>query len=357
MATHERNEIVGIQYLRGVAAMFVVVFHLSMQMEWMNPTATLLKTFQSGVDLFFVISGYIMFQSTRGGTGLDAFEFFKRRLIRIAPLYWLATLAMVAVLLIAPQFVKQAVLSFPHAAASLAFFPAPNPAAPGHYGPLVTVGWTLNYEMLFYALFAVAIAAGRKQPERVLMFTAAPIVALSLAGIIFRPEGIVGFYTNPVMLEFVFGMILAATVARPQARSAIFLALIPLMLLLMLVPPMGDGFYRTFRFGILAVLIVAAALLAPWPRSWILRLLGDASYSVYISHFFVLSAFTQAWKRLGLSTDTALAIGSFYVLGFIVSAIVGVLCWRLVEAPLSEGLRYLRRPAKGELRPLSPSSV
>lgn len=357
MALYERNDIIGIQYLRGVAAMLVVIFHLSMQMEWMNPATTVLKTFQSGVDLFFVISGYIMFQSTRGGTALDAFEFFKRRLIRIVPLYWLATLGMVGVLLIAPQFVKQAVLSMPHAVASLAFFPAPNPAAAGHYGPLVTVGWTLNYEMLFYALFAVAIAAGKKRPERVLLLTAAPIVALSFAGIIFRPEGIIGVYTNPVMLEFVFGMILGATLSVPRTRSAIILALIPMMLLLMLVPPMGDGFYRAFRFGILAVLIVAASVLAPWPRSSLLRLLGDASYSVYISHFFVLSAFAQAWRRLGFSTDTTLSIFSFYLAGFVICAIVGVLCWRIVENPISERLRHLRSPAKGEFSPLSPSSV
>jgi hypothetical protein len=81
-----RLEITGVQYLRGFAAMSVVVFHLSFQLFWLRPTLQPLTTLQSGVDLFFVISGYIMFYSTSGGCDLSPVEFIKRRLVRIVPL-------------------------------------------------------------------------------------------------------------------------------------------------------------------------------------------------------------------------------------------------------------------------------
>jgi hypothetical protein len=134
------REIEGVQILRGVAAMSVVVFHLAWQLQRIGSSDGGLSTLASGVDLFFVISGYIMVHSTAGGTNLSAREFIERRLIRIAPLYWFATAAAVVFLLLAPQFVRQTVLSSPHVIASFLFFPALHPSAPTEYAPLVYGG-------------------------------------------------------------------------------------------------------------------------------------------------------------------------------------------------------------------------
>ena len=80
-----------------------------------------------------------------------------RRFARIAPLYWLATLAVVVVAALAPALLKCSLLSGPHIGASLAFIPMRSPAFPDNYWPLVILGWTLNYEMAFYAVFAVTL--------------------------------------------------------------------------------------------------------------------------------------------------------------------------------------------------------
>ncbi len=97
-----RKDLQGIQYLRGLAAMMVVVYHLSLQLNSING-AREFQTLQSGVDIFFVISGFIMMYSTSGGTKITASEFLRRRLVRVAPLYWAATIFIVAMLLFAPQ--------------------------------------------------------------------------------------------------------------------------------------------------------------------------------------------------------------------------------------------------------------
>jgi exopolysaccharide production protein ExoZ len=330
-----RPEISAIQYLRAIAAMSVVIFHLSWQLYWLRPTIQALTTLQSGVDLFFVISGYIMFYSTSGGSSLGPGEFFKRRLIRIVPLYWVATLAMIAVLFLAPHLVKQSVFKVDHAIASLMFFPMINPADRFSYAPLVWVGWTLNYEMLFYVFFALGIALGRRRPWQVFIVSALPIFALVSSGYIFTPEGLMKFYTDPIILEFVFGMLVAAIVTRERSPKASWI-FIPLFLLFaaLYCAPAGLQDYRFARFGTLSAFIILAALRAPWPRVALLRLIGDASYSIYIIHFFVLSAFSQAWRWLGLETS-ATEIIAFYFLGIVLTVISGVLCWQYIETPLS----------------------
>jgi exopolysaccharide production protein ExoZ len=119
----------------------------------------------------------------------------------LLPLYWAITLAMIVVLLIAPQFVKSSVLDPIHALASPASVPMRNPANDCYY-PFVTLGW--NYEMFF--------------------------TGLSLIGVIIKPPGALGVYTAPLMMEFVFGMVVAALLASaPGYRNASPLILVALL--------------------------------------------------------------------------------------------------------------------------------
>src|SRR5258708_6315545 len=104
--------------------MSVVFYHLSMQLRWMGASNVTLSTLAAGVDLFFIISGFIMVYSTDGGTNVSPFKFLERRLIRIVPLYWIATAFAVVVLLSAPHLARQTVLALPHILASFAFLPA-----------------------------------------------------------------------------------------------------------------------------------------------------------------------------------------------------------------------------------------
>jgi exopolysaccharide production protein ExoZ len=234
-----------------------------MQLYWMAASSVTFSTLAAGVDLFFVISGFIMVYSTGGGTTVSAFEFLERRLIRIVPLYWLATGLAVVVLLLAPQLARQTVLTFPHVLASIAFFPALHPSAPTIYAPLVYVGWTLNYEMLFYALFATGIGFGRLSPGRVVAIASTPILTLSAIGFIFFPRGLLGFYANPIMLEFVFGMCLALVLVNvPKSKFYTWLCVVALIALFAL--PAATDYDRSLRYGLIASVVVGASIVAVW---------------------------------------------------------------------------------------------
>jgi peptidoglycan/LPS O-acetylase OafA/YrhL len=330
----------------------IVVFHLSMQLHSING-ASVLQTLKSGVDIFFVISGFIMMYSTAGGTAITSTEFLRRRIVRIAPLYWAATIFMVAIILFAPQLVKSSKLEWEHALASLAFIAHESPTAGGVYIPLVTPGWTLNIEMMFYVVFGCAIWFANRKPLLFALIAAIPMIALALVGLAFQPHGILGFYADPIILEFVYGIFIARHTMRNALlpMSALVLGLMFLLLLgLLCIPPEGPLALRSFRFGIPAAVIVFLALSNTVPRWKFLHVLGDASYSIYISHFFVLSAFAQFWRRFGFG---ALDFGApaFYFLGVALATVVGITCWGFIERPLTRGANRLSARFVGLLRP------
>lgn len=332
-----RGEIVGVQYLRGIAALLVVVFHASLQMKRLSGSSTL-DTFASRVDVFFIISGFVMVVSTDAGRRSTPLDFLQKRIIRIGPLYWTATAAMILVLLVTPQFVQSSKLSWSHALASFAFIARENPATVGLYDPLVAPGWTLNLEILFYIFFALGLQYGR-HGWKLVAVTSAPVVALTIWGLVENLSGAAAFYTNPVIMEFVYGIILglifvdkklrlAPTLAAAVALLGLSLLLFPLSL-----PPMS----RPIRFGLPALMVVGGSIWLKVPNSRLLHELGDASYSIYITHFFLLSALAQVWKQLHLLS----LLGStlFLPAASISCLLSGSICWRYIERPITRQFR------------------
>lgn len=349
----DRRDIAGIQYLRGLAAIMVVAFHLSYQLSRMYPLAEL-SNLASGVDVFFVISGFVMMHSTRGGASLSPGRFLLHRLARVAPLYWAATLATIAALLLLPGLVRTARFSVVHAALSLLFVAAPNPVG-GLVAPLVVVGWTLNLEMFFYVVFAGAIALGRRSPQRVVAGVLGVLGVLALAGLAVRPTGVTGFYVNPILLEFAMGIALAWIYRlRPRPwppRTAwLGVGLGVGALLVLLLPGQGDLMLRPFRYGLPAATLVAAATWTDLPRWRAMHRLGDISYSLYLCHFFTNSAVAQIWRRTGAG-DGIGALAIFYAAGAACACIVAYLCWRWVERPLTALARRLMHARKRSDRP------
>lgn len=110
----------------------------------------------SGVDLFFVISGFIVVVTT-AGVDTKPFDFWRRRIVRVVPLYWLLTLLMVTVALIAPGLFKTLKVAPETVLQSLLFIPHFSQSFSGVVWPLLVPGWTLNFEMFFYALFGLAL--------------------------------------------------------------------------------------------------------------------------------------------------------------------------------------------------------
>ena len=147
--TQSNDHLLSIQYLRAVAALMVVFHHIINAKPWLFNPLENYPSLATGVDIFFVISGFIMYVAARNEAPL---EFLKKRIIRIVPLYWVATLAFVIVK------TKLHIFSLTpedwlHIAKSLAFIPHHDPTNPGKIWPYLIQGWTLNYEMFFYLIF------------------------------------------------------------------------------------------------------------------------------------------------------------------------------------------------------------
>src|SRR5215831_12084637 len=197
-------EIRSIQVLRAVAALMVFGGHLGAEIGQNSIVAVpgWSGIGAAGVDLFFVISGFIMVYVSRDlfGRPEAPLQFLQRRLIRIVPLYWLVSGVLLAHALLRYDAAALAAadLSPAHISASFLFIPWPRPS--GDIEPLLRPGWTLNYEMMFYLIFAASISLPRRQAVSV---TAAALVAIMIT------VGLATSWPSSIAVEFIYGMAIA----------------------------------------------------------------------------------------------------------------------------------------------------
>ena len=351
-----------IQVLRGLAALLVVFVHLQDLVRLGGASQGIFAWGNSGVDVFFVISGLIMVQATARRPVGPAL-FMRQRLTRVVPLYWLVTLGVFTLVWLWPGLFSSTDADPIKLAKSLAFIPYQRPD--GELHPLVFLGWTLNYEMAFYLLFSVGLLAGRARLVLPLFVLGLAVVA----GLIFAPTTpLARFYTAPVILEFAGGMLLGAGRGRlPQGRVAALAAAIAgacALVLMLAAPTLWPGVDRAVAAGLPALVIVAAALVleksgyvAKWPMA---RRIGDASYSIYLTHFFVTAAVTKLAAKLGMTSWPELAGLMMLAFGLVILAGLAVHYW--VELPLTRlfkpGARPWSRdqesPAKAKLATTGP---
>ena len=298
----------GIQILRFVAAMLVVVMHLtqaiSIHITGAGP-GEYWAAGSSGVDIFFVISGFVMAASTGPSPAAmrariqAAWVFLKRRFLRIVPLYWFYTLAKAALLVALPGLASRSSIDPGHLTASLLFIPAMSPW--GFVEPTLPVGWTLNFEMLFYGVFALAIAFGLPR----IRFCLLALLAVFFAGRYFHQVIPLAFYAQTIVFEFVLGVCIAFYLSRFGTMPVVAGGLaIGMGLLLMFGIDWSASADRLFTWGGAAALLLLGAL---WLEPWTARIrllaplsfLGDASYSIYLSHTFVVPAGVIALNKMG----------------------------------------------------------
>jgi exopolysaccharide production protein ExoZ len=314
-----RENYLSIQYLRGAAALLVVLHHARNPYPWLFNPLEQFDGFARGVDVFFVISGFIM---AAIGSRESPIDFARKRIVRVAPIYWLTTLA-AAVLLFMKKGVDPDLTE--HLMKSLLFIPHLNPA--GEAFPVLPPGWTLNHEMYFYALFFLCLWT--RHPVRNCCIALLACVAL---GQITQPTGIVSAtYTHHLLTEFAAGLLMGRyrrqIVSRPWL---VWLAPVGGVLLF------GTQHWTMSTAG--AAFIVMGALawerkigIAGWGQQ-----LGNASYFTYLSHYFVLGALLKIWARLPLSGW--LQFTSLLAACVLTSMIVGLLGHKFIEKPLTSYL-------------------
>jgi exopolysaccharide production protein ExoZ len=341
------KSLINIQYLRAIAALMVVWMHardhfVAVKTQFPSEAGA------SGVDLFFVISGFIMVFTTYG-KHVTPGQFMRRRLERIAPLYWLATLAVVVVASLAPALLKSTLLSGPHIGASFAFVPMLSPAFPDNYWPLVIPGWTLNYEIAFYAVFAATLWL---QGVWRLIALGTVLTSVVLCGAAFGWTGVAGFYSKPIILIFLSGSFIGYLLATERLKSSrlggALMVIFGFSLWLGIQHAQLD--YPFIRGGLPATLIVIGFCMMPalhptWLK-WLAQL-GDSSYSIYLSHVFVLALLRNLLQRSGISIDSVTSGWLYMLLSVALSAACGLFIFKFVEQFLAQKIakRHARMPS------------
>jgi exopolysaccharide production protein ExoZ len=329
-----------LQALRAFACVAVALDHIAIPIPLINESQDgLFGHGACGVDVFFVISGFVMVLTTRHG-GISPFEFAYHRLTRIIPLYYLTTLAIFSGFLIFPQLFPNSDKSVTHLVASLLFLPSDS-------SPTNSVGWTLNYEMFFYLLFMVGLALTSS-----IWRVAFPLISIAILVIIgrtLRPEGAsFTFLTSPMMLEFCFGIGIALVTRRlPSIHPAFHLtAALAAVVLMFSVPyPLQNhvDYFRLIVWGVPAVLLVLSALemeRSGWSIRWRpIILIGESSYAIYLTHYSI----AQAYKKfpVALEGNAILSIVMALAALFII-IISGIVCYKVFDKPTIQTLRRTR---------------
>jgi exopolysaccharide production protein ExoZ len=356
----ERND--AIQGLRGIAALLVVAAHSILnliQRANYDPQAAQLafRLGELGVKTFFMISGFIMTV-----TMYDAFgrrgaptSFLLKRLMRIVPLYWLAT-ALYSLRLVlqgTPPRWDDLLLS-------LLFIPYDHGQPFGE--PVYGLGWTLNYEMFFYYLFALSLLLRRRYGLALLLISFALLMRLGDTSLGRHAPGAIHavFYTltGPIIMYFAAGVILGATQQwlarrhrspRISVNFAIGVSILGALSYAILIShgigledhPISGSFVQ-ICFCVIPTSICALASSddsGRWIRALFLAV-GNASYSIYLTHSFIMGYFAKLWVDLMGTHPSPSAAVSFIALMIVATSILGYLSFRLIERP---SLDFLRR--------------
>lgn len=339
----QAGKIRNVQALRGIAILLVIFYHLLKiegkyaRFDGVMPDFAAIGA--AGVDLFFVISGFVMVIVTgrMSGTPHAAAKFIYRRLARIYPPYWFYTSVVLCVYLAAPSLVNSSQGSEVDILRSYLL-------APQDLLPLLNVGWTLVHEIYFYIVFCLILLAFQDRLLIGLLVWAALVVLadISLAG---SGNAFLRVYSSPLTLEFIAGCLIALFCQQRSDRPAF-----PWTACFLAVALLGFG-YAGFRFlhgdivpsgwtrvllfglpaaiavhGVLQLERINASLLPAW-----LRRIGDASYSIYLSHVLILSALGRIWFVFASDGPG----DNLLVLPMMVLCVLagGFLSWRWIELP------------------------
>lgn len=333
---------------RGIAALLVVLYHADRLMP--NPAywgaralGGIFAFGHAGVDFFFVLSGFIIAHVHRNDIGRPSRlrNFAIRRFVRIYPLYWLVLTALVAL-----SFAYPHVASLHHVDGAVvleSYFLA----GPESHGGVLTVSWTLFHEVLFYCAFAFFIIDRRAG----IFLLGAWITLIALNETIGVPE-VPSYVDSPLNLLFAGGVMVEAAVrygvrwpaAWAFAGIAAFTALA--------VEETGRGVIgempRNLAYGAASVValigFVTIELKSAIPMPRVIRILGAASYSIYLVHYPLMSVVARTMRQMGLVDTLPETIG--LILLVVIVMAIGVATHFVIERPLLARLtRRTRRPS------------
>ena len=341
-----RQQLQSVQLFRGAAVLLVLLFHatvISKAYLGYDLLGGLFLFGYSGVDIFFVLSGFIIFLKHRddANSPKSLKPYFQKRFIRIYPLYWVIALALVPIYFAPAYDASYCIVLFK----SLLLLPQVD-------NPVVTVAWSLSQEVFFYGMFALAIFFPWRYVRPVfvgcLLVTAVFYVGKITVPGTFEMPPHSGFFFSPYNLEFAMGCLAAHLLdsLRPLPSAPLVITGLAMFLLCGI---NDSSIYARFgrnhsilSYGIASMLMILGGVL--WERRRrrampsMLLLMGDASYSIYLTHYALLDLFLKG--ALALAIPALIGSSLTAVLATASSLGIGVLLYLGVERPL---LTYLRK--------------
>jgi len=317
--------------MRAIAAFLVVLTHVATKgAKYSSDPLSWFNVGGAGVDLFFIISGFIMCHTVEHKEA-NFPSFIKARVHRIIPLYWTLTTFALIVFLISPEMINS---SGGNTDIITSYFLFPTESK-----FLVQAGWTLTYEFFFYFLFSSSFIVKKSYRYFFPIVIIAAIVSISF---IRKPANYqIKYLTDSILLEFVFGILAFYFARNVKARSVFGIPLIVLSIAAMAFvnDPSFSDMPRVIRFGMPAwVFFIGMTIMEPWFQKYssnvifkVLREMGNSSYSLYLTHPFSLVILSMAFSRIGLNKFAI----PFVILLSIGAVISGHLCYLFIEKPLS----------------------
>lgn len=371
-----------IQAGRGIAALVVALFHSILVIKQIYPDSQLLRIGQfgsAGVDFFFVLSGFLMMLVHRQDIGRPSriLSYFSKRLTRIYPIYWALCILFIPACLAFP-FVAESGNKLSFGALFNSFFLVP------HHGTrLIGVTWSLEYEVFFYLVFSTLLLSRRLG---LLVFSTwiGTIVSISifgghqldLHGIPNVSPWFLGFLSNVYCLEFIFG-ILAGYFYHKKSGLTTQKWLILCSLLVLLAVIVVDVTFRLNRqhlqlrallYGSASTFIILSCAFTETSFSLripsVLKLVGAASYSIYLTHFPII-ALLKALAKKAPFLHAAPSLLLFLTIP-VIACIPGLFVYLLVEKPLLRRLSLftgrrktisLNQPAEDDKQDVAPSKT
>ena len=342
-----------IQFLRGFAALAVVVHHTGGYVKrYFEPTLLFEDKFSigfAGVDLFFVISGFIIHFTSKNylNNPSKLKEYLKKRFIRVYPIYWIITTILFISSWLIVEILDKNIFSIGYPNTLIAYIQT-YLLLPLHFA-INPVTWTLSYELFFYLCFAILIISKR------LWIIPALILAVSFYNIFINIPEIVevklnyfNFIFSGYNFEFMFGFLTYPLYEKIKLSNiiSVILLIISISIIALFGYDIGDydSYKRVLTFGLPSGLILLSLLnlennnAISFPK--ITLTLGDASYALYLIHFPMMLLMNKIPQILGYNFSAIQEVwySYFIIISMVISSIY-VHKW--IEMPVAKKLNSL----------------